>query len=71
MKESILAILKRFKSPVVWASLGATILWLLKASGRLEYFGLDADNFNMGWNIITGLLVSLGILNNPTSKNNF
>jgi uncharacterized membrane protein len=71
MKEIIFNILKRFKSPVVWASLGAMILWTLKTSGQLEGLGLDANSFNEGWNLVTTLAIAAGIINNPSDKSNF
>jgi len=64
-------ILNRFRSPVVLTSLGAVILWGLKTSGKLESFGITADSFNTGWNLMVGFLLSAGVLNDPTSKNKF
>jgi len=71
MKEIIFNILKRFKSPVVWASLGAGVLWSLKSSGQLQGLGMDADSFNTGWNLFTGLLITLGLINDPSSQDKF
>lgn len=64
-------ILNRFRSPVVLTGIGAVILWALKTSGKLEGMGLTADSFNTGWNLVTGLLVAIGFVNNPTDKGNF
>lgn len=71
MKTTILTILNRFRSPVVWASLGSLILWILKSSGKLAVLGLDAESFNTGWNLMTGVLIAIGIINNPESQDKF
>ena len=71
MKEFIKKVLNRFKSRMVWVSLGSFILWILKTSGNLEGLGLSADSFNTGWNLIVGFLVSAGIINNPSDREEF
>jgi hypothetical protein len=64
-------IISRFRSPIVWASLGAVILWVLKSTGKLIVLGLTPESFQVGWNLITGLMLTMGILNNPSDKNTF
>lgn len=71
MKNLLIDIGLRFKSPVTWTALGAFLLWILKTSGGLEPMGLTADSFNMGWNLFIGFLVTLGVINNPKDKVNF
>jgi uncharacterized membrane protein len=68
LKNTTITILNRFRSPVVWASLGAFILWILKSSGKLSLLGLDADSFNTGWNLLTALVIGVGVINNPENK---
>lgn len=64
-------LVNKFKSPVVWAGLGSVILWVLKTSGKLNFLGLTPESFQTGWNLFTGLMISLGFLNNPDQRENF
>ena len=57
----------RFKSKVVWGSLVSAILAFLLATGAIST-GLGATA-NLVVETIIGLLVALGILNNPTNPN--
>jgi hypothetical protein len=61
---SLLLFIRKFRSPIVWASLGSLILWILKTSGKLDVLGLDAESFNNGWNLLTGVMIAVGILSN-------
>jgi uncharacterized membrane protein len=67
-KNAMTTIISRFRSPIVWASLGAFILWILKSSGYLITLGLDPDSFNTGWNLLTAFVIGIGIINNPENK---
>jgi len=58
----------RYKSKVLWASLGALILFILK---NLLKFDIDEGLFNQFIDILLITLTGFGILNNPTSKSNF
>lgn len=62
---------KRWKSPVVWTSIAALILLLLKNYGLLEPLGLTEDVFNQIINLLLTILIGVGILNNPTEKEKF
>jgi uncharacterized membrane protein len=61
----------RFKSPVVWTSLFALILFILKNYGLLAPLGLTENSFNELTNLIILVLVGFGILNNPTNGGEF
>ena len=59
--------LKRFKSWAVWLSLGALIVFCAK-----EFGGIDISATVDGLlNVLLPLLVSFGIVNNPTDKEHF
>lgn len=59
----------RWKSPVFWMAVAAQILSLLVYFGVLET-GLS-DTIQNGICLVLELLVTFGILNNPTSKEAF
>lgn len=61
----------RFKSPVVWSAIVALILFILKNYGLLKSVGLDENSYNEFANLIFAILTVLGILNNPTDKEEF
>jgi uncharacterized membrane protein len=56
----------RFKSPVVWASLAATVALILKS-----WCGWEIPNFEVIITSVLGVLVGFGILNNPEKKDGF
>ena len=59
--------LKRFKSWAVWLSLGALIVFCAK-----EFGGIDISaTVDRLLNVLLPLLVSFGIVNNPTDKEHF
>jgi phi LC3 family holin len=61
----------RLKSPVVWLTLLALVLSVLKAYGLLAPIGLTEESFREITTLIITVLTAVGILNNPTDKNNF
>lgn len=61
----------RLKSPVVWTTLAALLFFILKTYGLLTPIGLTEDNFKELTTLIFSLATALGILNNPTNKDNF
>lgn len=61
----------RLKSPVVWLTLTALILSIMKAYGLLAPIGLTEESFREITTLIIAVLTAFGILNNPTDKNNF
>ena len=62
MKKTMINVLKRFKSPVVWLSIVAIIYNVIAA----EVESLP------DWTCIVGYITVLfGITNNPTDSNNF
>lgn len=62
---------KRWKSPVVWTSVAALVLLLLKNYGLLGTIGITEDVFNQIVNLLLTILIGFGILNNPTDRDNF
>lgn len=57
----------RFKSWALWLSLGALVAFCAK-----EFIGIDISETIDGLlNVLLPVLVSFGIVNNPTDKENF
>jgi len=56
----------RFKSPLAWVSLISLITFILK-----NYYNVEIPNVDMLVDLILSVLTGFGILNNPTSKDNF
>ena len=61
----------RLKSKAVWISIASFVIFVLVQFGILEKVGLSEDTFKYMIDTILSILVVLGILNNPTDKNNF
>lgn len=61
----------RLKSWVVWASVLGALGVILNAFGVFEAIGIDSDGFNTAVNAIGTVLITFGVLNNPTSKDEF
>lgn len=61
----------RFRSPVVWASIAALVLFVLKTYNLLAPVGLTEDSFKELSTLIFAALTAFGIFNNPTDKNSF
>ena len=60
-------LLSRFRSWAVWVSLGALVVFCVK-----EFAGVDiSDMVDRLLNVLLPLLVTFGIVNNPTDKNGF
>jgi uncharacterized membrane protein len=64
MNEKTKAILKRFKSKTLWVALIALIAFLVKEISGVEI----GDTLNTVLNLATPILVTLGLLNDPTTK---
>ena len=61
----------RFKSKVVWSTIFALVLFILKNYGLLEVLQLSSDDYNYIVDSILGIMVILGVLNNPTDSEGF
>ena len=63
--KTIKQIIGRFRSWAVWVSFGALAVFCAK-----EFGGIDiADTVDGLLNVLLPLLVTFGIVNNPTDKN--
>jgi uncharacterized membrane protein len=58
--------LKRFQSPVVWATLAALVAFITK-----EWLGFDIPKFDVFVELLLACLIAFGIVNNPTDKTKF
>ncbi|MDS0525742.1 phage holin [Clostridium sp. SHJSY1] len=54
----------RFKNHGLWISIAALIPMILKSAG----LDILPDNYETIMNLVLGILVTLGILNNPTTE---
>ena len=56
----------RFKSWALWTSIAALVVWCVK-----EFGGIDiSSDMNAFLNVALPVVVSLGIINNPTDSEN-
>lgn len=58
----------RWKSPVVWASVVGIIVLILNNYGLWEIFGMTETFLNDLTNAVISVLIMIGILNNPTDR---
>jgi|GEM_PF-1160617 len=61
----------RWKSSILWASIIAQVLVILQLTGVFAKIGLDAGFIGNVVAAVLQLLVTVGVLNNPTSANTF
>lgn len=62
---------ERLKSWAVWASVLGALGIILNSLGIFEKIGLDSTTFDIIVNALGTILVTFGILNNPTDKAHF
>lgn len=60
----------RLKSKVLWASIAALLLFVLKNWGLLDKIGLTDQSFNALVDLLFPVLIGFGIINNPTDPKN-
>ena len=56
----------RFRSPVLWTSVGGLILFIAK-----NWFNVEIPGWDAFIELVIGVLVGFGVLNNPTSSSSF
>jgi uncharacterized membrane protein len=61
----------RWKSKVVWTSIGAIVALLMNNYGLWGYIGMNEEVFTHLTNMVLGVLVLVGVLNNPTDNENW
>ena len=61
----------RWKSWAVWASVMGALGLVLQAMGVLQSIGLNAEEWDVVVTALGTILVTFGILNNPTDKSHF
>lgn len=62
---------ERFKSWAVWVSVLGAVGVILNAFGVFEMLGINNATFDTVVNAIGTILITFGILNNPTDKQHF
>jgi uncharacterized membrane protein len=61
----------RWNSKIVWMSITAVLVLLMNNYGLWGFIGMEETVFTELVNIILGILVMVGVLNNPTDKQEF
>ena len=62
---------ERLKSWAVWVSVLGAVGVILNSTGIFEKIGIDSAAFDVIVNAVGAILISFGILNNPTDKTSF
>lgn len=61
----------RLKSWALWLSVAGAVWVILSAFGLPEKWGVTSELWDTVLNAIGTILISFGLLNNPTDKENF
>lgn len=61
----------RFRSKVVWTSIAAIVALLMSNYNLWQFIGMQEGLFTQLVEMVLGVLVLVGILNNPTDKVNW
>lgn len=61
----------RWKSKVLWSAIASQIITLLQLTGVFAKMGVDSGYVGDVVAIILGLLVTVGVINNPTDSESF
>lgn len=61
----------RYKSWAVWVSFFGAVWTILSAFGLPEKLGIQEGTFKTVLDAVGAILISFGILNNPTDHDNF
>ena len=61
----------RFKSWVLWSSIAAQVIALLAFTGILKLIGITEEWANQVIGGVLQILVLVGVINNPTDKENW
>lgn len=65
------SIKERLKSWAVWVSVLGAVGVILNSVGVFEKLGIDSATFDVIVNAVGTILITFGILNNPTDKSSF
>lgn len=71
MKEGKMEKQNRLKSWALWLSVAGAVWVILSAFGLPEKWGVTSELWDTVLNAIGTILISFGLLNNPTDKENF
>ena len=71
MMELLKTLAFRARSKVVWVSAVGLIVIVFNAYNLWGLLGINADQFREITDAISVLLIALGVMNNPTDRENF
>lgn len=61
----------RLRSKFLWLAVIALVAFILGNWGLYEAIGLNAESFQTFADLILGVFIALGIINNPTDAQNW
>lgn len=62
---------ERFKSKMLWVAIASAIAMLMTNYGLWDYIGMTNEFFTAFMDVVLGILILMGILNNPTDGQNW
>jgi uncharacterized membrane protein len=68
METKVILTQNRLRSPALWVSISALVLYVLKSVFKLD---IDSEVWNTVVDMLLIVLTGAGIFNNPTDKINF
>jgi uncharacterized membrane protein len=68
LENKIVLTQNRLRSPALWVSLSAFLLYVLKNVFKLD---IDSETWNTVVDMALIVLTAAGVFNNPTDKKNF
>ena len=61
----------RLKSKVLWAAVVALLTLIMGNYGLYQYIGMTEEVFAVAADMVLGIFVLLGVINNPTDSQNY
>lgn len=71
MMELLKTLAFRARSKVVWVAFIGLVVLVFNAYNLWRFIGINAEQFREITDAIATLLIALGVMNNPTDRENF